>query len=60
MPQPVVCFHSALSIGGLTQRLVADRQARLEINLCDAAQPLQLGQWEHWAMLIFDAANNKK
>jgi len=60
VPQPVVCFQSVLSIGGLTQRLVADRRAPLEISVSDAAQPLQLGQWEYWAMLIFDATYNKK
>jgi DNA-binding IclR family transcriptional regulator len=37
----------ALSICGPTQRLSADRRARLGITLCSAAERLQPSQWEH-------------
>lgn len=37
----------ALSICGPTQRLSADRRARLGITLCNAAEHLQPRQWEH-------------
>ena len=37
----------ALSICGPTQRLSADRRARLGVTLCNAAERLQPSQWEH-------------
>lgn len=37
----------ALSICGPTQRLSAERRARLGITLCKAAERLQSRQWEH-------------